>query len=1151
MTLQHCNPMHNQASPLAAVDSVRPIVLARRFTRLFCGLLVAACVALLTSPVAQAQDNTGSVTGRVLNATNGSFLSKARVSVDGTELSALTNDFGEYEIKGVPAGEKTLTVTYLGLEPKTATVSVGAGVTARQDVQLGDRGGIVVLDAFVIESQRFKNATDIAINEERHSVNIKNVVAADAFGDIPGGNVGEFVKYLPGIELEYGGTYIAPTDAFGVSVRGFGAADTAIYIDGVPIASASQASLTTQVGLDMMSINNASRVELIKVPTPDMKMSSVGGQINLISKSAFEFAKPSFTVKAYTVINSEFVNPFERVAGPKPKKVYAGQPGLELTYVKPVNDKFGISVTASSFSQYSVNRRLRPEWGTASVTNIDMRPFGGTTGTTLTNANGPVSLTNPYMTRVSITDSPRTNTSMSASVKADWRPLPGLSLTGSYQISTYEAADAARRIQIRTQRPQTWDATSTISLPYLQPAQSANGVAYNPGNALDMNIDSRDKEGITHTGYLKATYLKGPWDIKALASASTSRASFKDFDNGHFSTVDVSASGQIGQIKFEDIKDGIPGRTTVYDRFGNVFDFTKLSNWTVPTIQGRRGTAESLDDVFNYKLDVRRQLDFLPWDFARFTLQAGFLREETLKKKWGLGTGYRETYTGPALTSSSYLDDTYLGYDPGFGFSPQEWISTYKLYDIYSANRSQFNADSESDKVNNWNSMVGQNKKIKETQDGWYAMIEAQALDSRLNVVAGLRQESAKRTGFGPQIDGKWNYLKENDGTLYRNPTLVGTSAGTVRIDQTNSILFAQTTQGTALRADLQNKGITFPAAPVLSGTLAAQMRQRLFMRPVDGKSKGDPSYSINLAYDITPKLIGKLAYSRTFGRIPLEDGTAGLLTGGTSFNINEAETIGSIPAGTIAVANPNLLPEIADNWDFALTYYTARGGKLGVGYFYKDITNFSSTIQTFSGTPEFNAIMESIGLDPNEYTDWRIDTSVNGEGVGKVKGYELEVFQDFRFLRQLGDWGKRINVFATFSHTKRSESNTTRISARPAASKLATGGINVSTNRLTFNIKATWRDLTYTQGAGTFTIPGQTLPVQLGSYTPSQTKVDASLNWQITKRYAAFITGRDIFATGSRTERFDLVGLYPAYAHWDDIREFGTQVTVGVKANF
>ena len=1127
---------------------------------------LALAVTLTLTVAGHAQSaSTGTITGRVMNVSNGAYLPKAQIRVAGTTLSTLTNDFGEYTLRNVPAGKAVVRAEFTGLESQAATVEVAAGLTVTQNLSLGSASDLaqvagessssVRLDPFKVEAERYKTAADLAINEERRSVNIKNVVSADQFGDIPGGNIGEFVKYLPGVELEYGGTYIAPTDAFGVSVRGFGSADTAIYVDGVPIASASQASLTTQVGLDMMSINNASRVELIKVPTPDMKMSSVGGQINLISRSAFEYAKPQFTWKAYTVINSEHANPFEKIAGPKAKKTYAGQPGFELSYVHPINEKLGVTVSASAFSQYSANRRFRPEWGTSSVTNIDMRPFGGTTGTTLTNSLGAVSLANPYLTRISVTDSPRTNRSLSASVKGDWRPLPGLTVTGTYQVSQYTAADAARRLQFRTQRPQTWDANSTISLPYLTAAQSANATIFNPSNTLDMNIDSRDKEGVTHTGSFRLTYQKGPWDIKGLASASTSRASFKDLENGHFSTVDVSSS--IGQIKFENIVDGVPGKITVFDRAvsgtSQAFDWSKLSNWSVPTIQARSGNAESLDDVFNYKLDVRRELDFLPFTWAQFAVQAGGLREETLKKKWGLGTGWRQTYTGPTLAASDYYDNTYEGYSPGWGLPAQQWISTYRLYQIYQANPTYFNANSDSDQVNNWNSLVGQNKKIKEVTNSWYAMLEGKALDNRLNVVAGLRQESATRTGFGPQVDGKWNYVKEKDGTLYRNVALLG-GLGTVRIDQATSILFAQTAQGASLRSDLASKGITVPATPILSGTLAAQMLQRKLLQPVRGESKADPTYSINVAYEITKKLVGKVAYSRTFGRIPLEDGTVGILTGGTSFNINENETppaspSPSTPNGTISVANPNLLPEISDNWDFNLTYYTDRGGKIGVGYFQKNVKNFSETVTVYSDSPEFAELMGSLGLDPVEYTGWNIASSQNGIGVGKVSGWELELFQDFRFIPALGEWGRRINVFGTYSKTKREETNTTRISARPAASKLATAGINFSMNRLSFNLKGTYRDLVYTGGVGNFTINGVT--VQLGQYTPSQIKWDMNVNYQLSKRYSVYASARDVFAVGSRSKRFDMAGIYPAYAQWDDLREFGSQITVGIKGQF
>jgi len=45
----------------------------------------------------------------------------------------------------------------------------------------------------------------IAINEQRFAANIINVVSADEFGFVAEGNVGDFLKLLPGVTIDYGG----------------------------------------------------------------------------------------------------------------------------------------------------------------------------------------------------------------------------------------------------------------------------------------------------------------------------------------------------------------------------------------------------------------------------------------------------------------------------------------------------------------------------------------------------------------------------------------------------------------------------------------------------------------------------------------------------------------------------------------------------------------------------------------------------------------------------------------------------------------------------------------------------------------------------------------------------------------------------------
>jgi outer membrane receptor protein involved in Fe transport len=589
----------------------------------------------------------------------------------------------------------------------------------------------------------------------------------------------------------------------------------------------------------------------------------------------------------------------------------------------------------------------------------------------------------------------------------------------------------------------------------------------------------------------------------------------------------------------------VPGRVTVFDRFGAPFDYATLGNWVTPTIQARSGKAESLNDEFTYKLDVRRELDFLPWNFVRLAAKTGYHLQDSLARKWGVGTGYRQTYTGPALTSSGYLDTTYAGYSPGFGFGPQQWISTYRLYDIYAANPSLFNANSDSDQVNNWNSYVNQNKRIKDRSDAWYAMFEGKALSNRLTFVTGIRQEESRRTGFGPLTDSKWNFLKISTGELYRDAA----NPNGVRIDQATSPLFATTAAGTALRSALTAARVAFPDHVVLNTTLEGRRLQLKPLQPVNARSKGDPSYSFNTAYNVTDQLVAKVAWSRTFGRISLEDGTAGLLSGNGAYVINEAETAGSIPAGTIAVANPSLKPWSSDNWDFAVTYYSRNGGKFGASYYTKTISNFQETLTVTSSDATFAEVLDALGLVASEYRDWNLTTSINGTGTAKTSGWEFDASQDLRALRFLGDWGRRFQTFVTYSKKRRSENSTTRLTARPAADALASGGIQFATNRFSAMLKATWTDLKFESNAANVVYNGVTYP--LGTYAPAVTKVDANVNFQLNRRYSLFVSGRDILNRGNRKERFDLAGLYPAYAHWDDLRRFGVQITAGIKGSF
>ena len=108
----------------------------------------------------------------MLNLTSKSYLTNARITVDGTRLEVFTDDSGEFRLVGVPAGEVSVRVFFTGLTPQTVRVAMSAGQTVRRDFELDrtTRAGddqVVALGEFVVAEARETNAAAIAINEQR------------------------------------------------------------------------------------------------------------------------------------------------------------------------------------------------------------------------------------------------------------------------------------------------------------------------------------------------------------------------------------------------------------------------------------------------------------------------------------------------------------------------------------------------------------------------------------------------------------------------------------------------------------------------------------------------------------------------------------------------------------------------------------------------------------------------------------------------------------------------------------------------------------------------------------------------------------------------------------------------------------------------
>jgi outer membrane receptor for ferrienterochelin and colicin len=121
----------------------------------------------------------------------------------------------------------------------------------------------------------------IAINEQRFAPNIKNVIAADEFGPVADGNIGELLKFVPGVTLDY-----IDGAPMGISMSGVPADNVPVMMDGFNLASAQNAT-NRKVELVNISTSTLSRIEVSYTPTPESPGMALAGSVNLVPRSAF------------------------------------------------------------------------------------------------------------------------------------------------------------------------------------------------------------------------------------------------------------------------------------------------------------------------------------------------------------------------------------------------------------------------------------------------------------------------------------------------------------------------------------------------------------------------------------------------------------------------------------------------------------------------------------------------------------------------------------------------------------------------------------------------------------------------------------------------------------------------------------------------
>jgi TonB-dependent receptor len=664
---------------------------------------------------AQSQ-NSGTVQGRVFNPATQEYVRNAEIRVEGTNLVAYSGDEGSYIIANVPAGSATMALTYTGYTAEPATIRVEPGKTTTRDFELkgstfqkageaGKKEGVVVLGQFVVSSEREGNAK--AIMEQRAALNMKNVVSSDNFGDVTGGNVGEFIKYLPGIVMDY-----VDADARAARIGGLDPKYAGVSIDGMRMASAASASFggtTRQFEFEQASINSIEAIEVNKTLTASMDADSPAGTINMRSKNAFE-RKGREIIAQLSMSANTYAMTLHKTPGPDDGNHLKIFPGGTLSYADSFGGRFGVQLSLGSNTSWN----QQAIWTTTFDYSLPAR--------------------GPILTQIVLRDGPKIVRRDSIGVNLDFKITNNLVFALRTAASHLNDEFNTRTITFRA-NPGDIDPASTFTRVISRPTNNAN-------TRIEQTISHRNKLNDTGTYTPKLEYKRGDLTVTAGGGYSRSRTHYEGPNSGFFAGYNNRLTRMSWQAE----------RASTLDTGWN---FTQLSGAPWNDIRSYNRVDANANNVntspqtgqsqvFAGNLDVKKTINLgLPVMFQTGwkTRLTTYDLAVTGNQQWtyvGAAGNQLDPSTVPLIERNYRFDPLQGGNYLSLGIP---WPDTTKMWDLYLAHPEYFAPNTYQNFANTFTSPRG----VKEQVDAGY--VEGTTRWNKLRLNLGVRTERTRTIG--------------------------------------------------------------------------------------------------------------------------------------------------------------------------------------------------------------------------------------------------------------------------------------------------------------------------------------------------------------------------------------------------------------------
>ncbi|MCB0841302.1 MAG: carboxypeptidase-like regulatory domain-containing protein, partial [Bacteroidetes bacterium] len=276
---------------------------------------------------------TGRFSGRIIH--EGEPIEFAKIGLKGTNLGAVSDQSGSFEIKEIPFGTYEIVVSIIGFQTQKTEIILGPDQTSHQ------------LDFYLQESNYSMNEVVISgtmkeVNKLDSPVPVE-VYSAEFFEANPTPSIFESMQNVNGVRPQLNCNVCNTGD---IHINGLEGPYTMILIDGMPIVS----GLSTVYGLTGIPQSLVERVEIVKGPASTLYGSeAVGGLINIITK------KP---VNAPLVSADVFATSWQEVNTDLGVKFKAGSKAHSLLGINYFNYQNPLDKNGDHFTDVTLQNRL-------------------------------------------------------------------------------------------------------------------------------------------------------------------------------------------------------------------------------------------------------------------------------------------------------------------------------------------------------------------------------------------------------------------------------------------------------------------------------------------------------------------------------------------------------------------------------------------------------------------------------------------------------------------------------------------------------------------------------------------------------------------------------------------------------------------------